>query len=145
MAVRNQRLKKRVLRALPILAALAVILVSLLLVSDTGQGDDGFSRHYLWVLVLTALALLILAASIVARTISLLRKIRADTPGARLSARWVRKFLLLAIPPALVVYLFSAYFLTRTVDSWFDVQVEGALADSLALGQEFLDIRTLGR
>lgn len=143
MAIRNQRLKKRLLRALPILAALAVIFTSLLLVSDTGQGSDGFSRHYLWVLVLTVVALLVLALSIAARSVSLYRKIRNETPGARLSARWVRNFLLLSLPPALIVYLFSAYFLTRTVDSWFDVQVEAALADSLALGQEFLDVRTL--
>ena len=143
MAIRNQRLKKRLLRVLPIIAAVAVILTSLLLVSDTEQGSDGFSRQYLWVLVLTALALLVLALSIVARTVSLLRRIHKDVPGARLSARWVRKFLLLSLPPAMIVYFFSAYFLTRTVDSWFDVGVEEALADSLALGQEFLDIRTL--
>ena len=143
MAFRNQRLKKRLLRILPIVAALAVIFASLLLVSDTGQGAAGFSRHYLWVLVLTGLALLALALSIVARSLSLLRKIRNEAPGARLAARWVRNFLLLSLPPALIVYFFSAYFLTRTVDSWFDVQVENALADSLALGQEFLDIRKL--
>jgi len=39
--------------------------------------------------------------------------------------------------------MFSVYFLTRTVDSWFDVGVENALADSLQLGQRFLENRTL--
>lgn len=143
MAVRNQRLKKRLFRILPIVAALAVIFSSLLLVSSTEQGADGFSRHYVWVLVLTVLALLVLLLSIIARSLSLFRKVRGEAPGARLSARWVRNFLLLSLPPALIVYIFSAYFLSRTVDSWFDVQVEAALADSLALGQEFLDIRKL--
>ena len=52
-------------------------------------------------------------------------------------------FLVLSLPPALIVYLFSAYFLVRTVDSWFDVGVEAALADSLELGQQFLENRTL--
>lgn len=143
MAVRNQRLKKRLVRGIPILATLVAILVSLLLVSNLEQDADGFSRHYIWVLVFTGLALFLLLLTILARSASLFKKVRTEAPGARLSLRWVRNFLALSLPPALVVYLFAAYFLTRTVDSWFDVQVENALADSLALGQEFLDIRTL--
>ena len=41
------------------------------------------------------------------------------------------------------MFFFSAWFLTSTIDGWFDVQVETALSDSLQLGQEFLDTRTL--
>jgi PAS domain S-box-containing protein len=141
--LKNSRLRKRLFRVLPIVAALAVILTSLLLVSNVEQDADGFGQHYIWVIVLTALALLILLLAIIARGFGLLRKIRKEAPGARLSARWVRNFLVLSLPPALIVYIFSAYFLTRTVDSWFDVEVEAALSDSLALGQEFLDDRTL--
>jgi nitrogen fixation/metabolism regulation signal transduction histidine kinase len=142
VALRNRRLK-RVLRILPVLTALVVLLVSLVLVSDVQQEASGYNRTYLWVLVLTLLALALLALAIVARFVSLYRKVRAGEPGARLSARWVRNFLILTLPPALVVYGFSALFLTRTVNNWFDVQVEAALSDSLRLGQEFLDQRTL--
>jgi PAS domain S-box-containing protein len=60
-----------------------------------------------------------------------------------LSARWVRYFLVLSLPPALIVYFFSAYFLTQTVNGWFNVGVETALADSLELGRQFLDNRKL--
>ena len=60
-----------------------------------------------------------------------------------LAARWVRNFLAMSLPPALIVFFFSAWFLTSSIDSWFDVRVEAALADSLELGQEFLDTRTL--
>jgi nitrogen fixation/metabolism regulation signal transduction histidine kinase len=143
MAVRHKRLKKVLFRVLPIVAAFAVILTSLVLVSNVEQDANGFSRHYVWVLVLTGLALILLFLAIVHRGLSLVRKVRSEEPGARLSARWVRNFLILSLPPALIVYFFSAYFLTRTVDSWFDVQVETALADSLELGQEFLGNRTL--
>ncbi|MDX1459589.1 MAG: ATP-binding protein [Xanthomonadales bacterium] len=142
MAIRNKRLKKRLLRGLPIAAALVVLLIALGLVSNVEQ-DQGYSSRYVWVLSLTAAALVVLVMAIGARALSLLRKVRREAPGARLSARWVRNFLLLSLPPALIVYGFSAYFLTRTIDGWFDVQVETALADSLALGQEFLDNRTL--
>jgi PAS domain S-box-containing protein len=143
MAVRYQRLRKILFRVVPVLAALAAFLISLLLVSDLDQDAGGDGWHYMWVLIVTGLALLVLLAMITYRVISLVRKVRHGAPGARLSARWVRNFLALSLPPALIVYFFSAYFLTRTVDSWFDVQVEAALADSLALGQQFLDTRTL--
>ncbi|MFT5769155.1 MAG: nitrogen fixation/metabolism regulation signal transduction histidine kinase, partial [Lysobacterales bacterium] len=141
MAFRNKRLRKRLFRVLPVAATLAVILVSLLLVSNVEQDTQGFGRHYIWVLVLTALALILLFITISIRAWSLVRKVKQEAPGARLSLRWVRNFLMLSLPPALIVYFFSAWFLTRTVDSWFDVQVEAALADSLALGQEFMDVR----
>ncbi|NIM70896.1 MAG: HAMP domain-containing protein [Xanthomonadales bacterium] len=143
MAIQNKRLRRLLFRGLPVLAAVAVILISLVLVSDVQRDTGGLQRHYLWVLVLTGVALLLLLASIVLRMVSLWRRVRGGTPGARLSARWVRNFLMLSLPPALIVYVFSAYFLTRTVDSWFDVEVEAALADSLQLGRQFLDLRTL--
>jgi len=143
MALQNQRLKRALFRVFPIIAAMVVLLVSLVLVSDVQQQGEGASRRYLWVLVLTLLALTILVLSIISRVASLARKVRKEEPGARLAARWVRNFLVFSLPPALVVYLFSAYFLTRTIDNWFDVQVESALQDSLQLGQTFLDRRTL--
>ncbi len=131
------------LRVLPVVVALVVLLVSLVLVSNEPLEAGGGSQPYVWVLVLTIFALLVVLAAIFYRVVSLTKKIREHAPGALLSARWVRYFLALSLPPALIVYFFSAYFLTRTVDSWFDVGVEEALADSLALGQQFLDNRKL--
>lgn len=143
MAFRNKRLRRLVLRVLPVALALVVLLVSLVLVSNVQRDASGFSQTYWWVLVLTIFALLVLVSAIIHRVVSLTRKIREHMPGALLSARWVRYFLVLSLPPALIVYFFSAYFLTQTVDSWFDVGVEAALEDSLALGQQFLENRTL--
>ncbi len=127
-------------------ATLIALLVALFLVSGVQQDTVATSMlgdGYLWVLVLTLLALLVLLWTIGHRLLSLLRRIRAKTPGALLAARWVRNFLILSLPPALIVYFFSVWFLTSTIDSWFDVEVERALADSLSLGQQFLDTRTL--
>jgi len=128
---------------LPVAVALVVLLASLILVSNVQQDAVGASQPYVWVLGLTIFALLVVTVAIIHRVISLTKKVREHSPGALLSARWVRYFLVLSLPPALIVYFFSAYFLTRTVDSWFDVGVEAALADSLELGQQFLENRTL--
>jgi PAS domain S-box-containing protein len=143
MAFRNKRVRRLVLRVLPVVVALVVLLVSLILVSNVQPDASGFNQPYVWVLVLTVFALLVVLAAISHRVISLTKKVREHAPGAMLSARWVRYFLMLSLPPALIVYFFSAYFLSRTVDSWFDVGVESALADSLELGQQFLEIRKL--
>jgi nitrogen fixation/metabolism regulation signal transduction histidine kinase len=143
MAFQRKRVRRLVLRVLPVTVALVVLLVSLVLVSNVQQDASGLSQPYVWVLVLTVFALLVVTAAIFYRVLSLTKKVREHAPGAMLSARWVRYFLVLSLPPALIVYFFSAYFLTRTVDSWFDVGVEAALADSLELGQQFLENRTL--
>ena len=143
MAFQRKRVRRLVLRVLPVTVALVVLLVSLILVSNVQQNASGLNQPYVWVLVLTVFALLVVSAAIVYRVISLTKKVREHAAGAMLSARWVRYFLVLSMPPALIVYFFSAYFLTRTVDSWFDVGVEAALADSLEMGQKFLENRTL--
>jgi nitrogen fixation/metabolism regulation signal transduction histidine kinase len=141
-------LRRLVWRTVPTAALLLALLVALLLVGGVQQHEAGIAGalledNYLWVLVLAGVALLALIWTIGQRLLTLLRRVQAETPGARLAARWVRNFLVLSLPPALIVYFFSAWFLTSTIDSWFDVQVERALQDSLALGQEFLDTRTL--
>ena len=143
MALHGKRLRRLILKVIPVALALVVLFASLMLVSNVQQDADGFGQPYVWILVLTVTALLVLLAAIFHRVFSLTKKVREHAPGAMLSARWVRYFLVLSLPPALIVYFFSAYFLTRTVDSWFDVGVEVALADSLELGQQFLKNRTL--
>jgi len=142
---RAGKTRRLLLRTLPAVALLAALLVSLFLVSGVQResGDTTLDDGYLWVLVVTLVALLVLLWSIGYRLLRLARNVRAGVPGARLAARWVRNFLALSLPPALIVFFFSAWFLSSTIDSWFDVRVEAALADSLELGQEFLDTRTL--
>ena len=144
-APRTGKTRRLLLRTLPVLALLAALLVSLFLVSGVQResGDTTLDDGYLWVLVVTLVALLVLLWSIGYRLLRLARNVRAGVPGARLAARWVRNFIALSLPPALIVFFFSAWFLSSTIDSWFDVRVEAALADSLELGQEFLDTRTL--
>ena len=146
MSRHPRTLRRWVLRILPIFAAVIALLIALFLVSGVqveGGGASYLVDSYTWVLALTAFALLILILTIGNRIYDLYRRVRQETPGARLAARWVRNFLALSLPPALIVYAFSIYFLTSTIDNWFTVEVESALSDALELGQEFLDTRTL--
>ncbi len=46
----------------------------------------------------------------------------------------------MAIIPGVLVYAVSVNFLTRSIESWFNVKVEAALEGGLRLGQSALDI-----
>jgi len=133
---------RRLLRALPLLSVLAVLLSALYLVSSVEQESTQLGRMALWVFILTALALAGLVIVILGRLIRLLQRLRRGEPGARLTARLVAVFIGLALPPVVILYLFSLEFLDETVEGWLDVQVESALSDSIELGQLFIDLRT---
>jgi nitrogen fixation/metabolism regulation signal transduction histidine kinase len=144
----SSRVRKLLFRTLPALALLIGLLLALLMVGGVqddpaGPGGGFLYDSYVWVLVITVVALAILLWSIADRVINLVKRVRAGVPGAKLAARWVINFLMMSLPPAMIVFIFSAWFLTSTIDSWFDVRVESALEDSLQLGQDFLGARTL--
>ena len=97
----NRRSIRRLLRILPMAAVIIALLISLFLVSgvqqqDTGAGSSVLEDSYFWVLVLTALALLILVVTIGYRLLTLIRRVRRGEPGALLAAGWVRNFLVLS-------------------------------------------------
>ena len=70
----------------------------------------------------------------------LYKKIKSGVMGSRLTLRLLSTFALMAIIPGLIVYLVSVNFLTRSIESWFNVKVESALDGGLSLGQRALDI-----
>jgi len=140
--VKNKSGSRRVLRALPLLAVLAVLLGALYLVSSVEQESTQLGRMALWVFVITGIALLVLIIVILGRLVRLIQRLRRAEPGTRLTARLVAVFIALALPPVVILYLFAIQFLDETIDGWLDVEVEAALADSIELGQLFIDLRT---
>src|SRR5699024_3908871 len=51
-------------------------------------------------------------------------------------------FVALTLLPVVILYLFAMQFLSDTIEGWMDTRAEQALADSIELGQMFLDLRT---
>ncbi len=138
----NRRVLSRFFRILPLAAVAGLLLVALFLVASVEQESSRLGSMSLTILLLTGIALLVLLAVIGQRLVRLIRDVRAAAPGARLRARLVGVFIALALPPVVVVYLFSVEFLNNTIDGWFDTGAEPALADSIEMGQLFLDLRT---
>jgi len=138
----NRRLLSRFFRILPLAAVAGLLLVALFLVASVEQESSRLGSMSLAILLLTGVALLVLLAAIAQRLVRLIRDIRTAAPGARLRARLVGVFIALALPPVVVVYMFSLEFLNNTIDGWFDTGAEPALADSIEMGQLLLDLRT---
>jgi len=125
----------------PILVFVLLLLVSLVLMSNSTQGSAHFGQLYSVLLVINALGLIMLAGLIGWNLFTLLRQVARGQPGARLTIRMVAVFVILSVTPVLVVYYFSLQFLHRGIDSWFDVRVERALDDALELSRTALGVR----
>jgi hypothetical protein len=69
--------------------------------------------------------------------------ISAQVFGARLKLRLMLMFGVIAVLPGALVYGVSVQFVTRSIESWFDVRVEKALESGLHLGP--LGTRLLAR
>jgi nitrogen fixation/metabolism regulation signal transduction histidine kinase len=116
----------------------ALLLFLLSKASSSSEFISGSS--YTIVLILSSIFILSLIAIIANQITKLFRNIKKDVMGSRLSMRLVISFTLMAVIPGLIVYLVSVNFLTRSIESWFNVKVESALDGGLKLGQKALDI-----
>jgi nitrogen fixation/metabolism regulation signal transduction histidine kinase len=117
--------------------AIGVIGVFLL---ATASGDTAlFARHYPAILALNAVMAALLAGLVAYQLIVMARRYRARVFGARLTLRLLARFAALALVPGLIVYAVSVQFLTRSIESWFDVKVDAALEGGINLGQQAID------
>ena len=106
----------------------------------TASGDTALlGMHYPLLLVLNAALAALLAALVVYQLVMLARRYRARVFGARLTLRLLVRFAVLAVVPGLIVYAVSVQFLTRSIESWFDVKVDAALEGGINLGQQAID------
>lgn len=117
------------------------MLASLLMMSDALQSPDRFGEYLSVLLIFNTLGLLVLVFLITANLINLVKQLKRKVPGSRMTFRTVTMFAVLSVTPVLILYYFSLDFLYRGIDSWFDLQVEEALDDSLELSRISLNDR----
>lgn len=119
-------------------AALGAILWFLLLAS-TSADTMIFANRYPLILGLNVLVAVILLGLVGWQVHALWRDHRAQVFGSRLKLRLMLMFGLVAVVPGTLVYGVSVQFVTRSIESWFDVRVEKALESGLNLGRSALD------
>lgn len=119
-------------------ASLGAVLLYLL---SRASANTAASGNYYTILLALNIALAVaLMVLIGVQLWRLYQQMRQRVMGSRLTLRLLGAFALMAIIPGLVVYAVSVNFLTRSIESWFNVKVEAALEGGLRLGQSTLDI-----
>jgi nitrogen fixation/metabolism regulation signal transduction histidine kinase len=123
------------------LLGLAMLVIALLFLASTVENADRFGEIYNWIFLLNLAGASILLALITANLVRLVREYRSQVPGSRLASRMVAIFVGLAVLPLGLVYYFSVQFISRGIETWFDVNVEAGLGDALDLSRATLESR----
>ncbi len=118
-------------------AAVAGILLFVL--ASASANTAFFDQHYPWLLGLNALIAAALLGLVLLLLFRLYKRHKRGKFGSRLMARLVLLFAVIGILPGIVIYLVSVQFVSRSIESWFDVRVESALESGLNLGRAALD------
>ena len=117
----------------------AFLLIASVLLSRAAVNDELFGDFYSALILLNVIGISLLALMSAFQIWRLIGQFRAKVLGSRLTLRFVGTFAVLSLIPLAVVYYFAVQFLSRGIDSWFDVQIEQALDDALLLGRSSLE------
>jgi nitrogen fixation/metabolism regulation signal transduction histidine kinase len=129
---------KRFLQLALIIGAVSGLSLLGLLAWSTANASR-FAQYYDILLILNGIFAFALFVWVLALTVRLARQIRRRLFGARLTARFALAFALIGTVPGVVIYVISVQFLSRSIESWFNVRVDSALEAGLNLGRAALD------
>jgi len=115
-------------------------LAAILFMAQTAQNSEQFSRLHPWILMINIAGLVVLVGLLATKLAQLVRDWRGHVIGSRLKARMVWIFGVLATLPILLVYFFAVQFLSRGIDSWFNVEIRRSLDDALVLSRAALQV-----
>ena len=117
----------------------AIGLVLLFLLTQATDNRQMYEQNYahLFVLNVVVAGLLLLVIGWIA--VRLFSRLKRGRFGSRLLVKLAAVFALAGFAPGLLIYVVSYQFVSRSIESWFDVKVEGALEAGLNLGRVTLD------
>ena len=120
-----------------ILLAIGLGLLVLLTQATSNRAlyDRNYDRLYMVNTIVAALLLLGLLWGLTRLVI----RLRQGQFGSRLLVKLAAIFALVGLVPGVLIYVVSYQFVSRSIESWFDVKVEGALVAGLNLGRVTLD------
>lgn len=97
-------------------------------------------RHFEWLLGVNVAVAVVLGAIIVWLMVRLAVRVRRRRFGSQLLSRIAWVFALVGVLPGVLIYTVSYQFVSRSIESWFDVRVEAALQAGLNLGRRSIDV-----
>ena len=118
-------------------------LVLLFLLTQATQRWDLYEQYYTTLFVLNTVVAGFLLSIIIWIVLRLIRRWRSGKFGSRLLLKLASIFMVVGFIPGLLIYAVSYQFVSRSIEAWFDVKVEGALNAGLNLGRATLDTLAL--
>lgn len=109
------------------------------LLSSASANTDLFAHDFPLLLGATGVLVVAMVILVGYQIVQLRHKVQAGVFGTKLTIRLMLVFGLMALLPGAVVYAVSVQFLSKSIESWFDVRVDAALGSGLNLGQAALD------
>jgi two-component system nitrogen regulation sensor histidine kinase NtrY len=101
-------------------------------------GAPSQDRATLVLLLIDLIVLLLLGTALARRLVALWMERRQGLAGARLHARMVLLFSVVAVTPTIVVAVFTTLFLNLGVNAWFSDEVSTAIKDSQHVAEVYL-------
>ena len=120
-------------------AALGAGLVLAFLLAIATNSPALYERHYVWLFWVNVALASTLVLVIVVAGVRLLWRVSRGRFGSRLLLKLAAIFALVGVVPGVLIYTVSYQFVSRSIESWFDVKVEGALDAGLNLGRLTID------
>jgi nitrogen fixation/metabolism regulation signal transduction histidine kinase len=130
--------KSIVLRVLVSTVAVTALLL-LVLLAAASANTEFFDRYYSWLYAANIAVALVFLLVVVALVVMILVRLRKGKFGTRLLAKLAVFFALVGVVPGAIIYIVSYQFVSRSIESWFDVNIETALTSGLNLGRGMLD------
>ncbi len=122
-------------------SALVISLSLLVILIRSLSNSDFISSETFQLLLKINLAFVVLLFIFIALQVyRLFKEVKKEVTGSRLTLRLVMSYSIMIIVPLMVLYFVSVNFLTKSIESWFNVRVESALESGLNIGQKTLDI-----
>lgn len=122
---------------LAVVVAIGIVLMFLL--TQATNNRELYERNYGRLFALNMVVAGVLLAVILWVFVRLASRLRRGKFGSRLLVKLAAIFALVGLVPGLLIYVVSYQFVSRSIESWFDVKVEGALDAGLNLGRATLD------
>ena len=122
-------------------AAIIVVigLILLFLLTQATNNRELYERNYAWLFTINVVVASLLLVAVLWVGYRLVKRLRQGKFGSRLLVKLATIFALVGLAPGMLIYGVSYQFVSRSIEAWFDVKVEGALEAGLNLGRVTLD------
>ncbi len=124
------------------LGALSMVVIGLgliVLMTQATGNREAYNQSYEWLALINVVVASGLLITILWGSAKLLLRLRRGQFGSRLLVKLAGIFALVGVIPGLLIYVVSYQFVSRSIESWFDIKVETALVAGLNLGRATLD------